>query len=197
MQMLTIQSHRPGGGARLGLHVVVVELGVLAVGRSRVTTCRAQRLLVLELLGRLSLSKRVSVSRNLAGSAIIFLAPPHDRSSFLRLAPLGASMYCTAAVTLSTAAGRRRRGLELAERRLVEAVERGLRLLDRGLGGGEVGVALRLEGADTSSCTLATFSSSTAAFSACSSAIGRLLPHLLEQRVRLLLLLLDDDRSPP
>ena len=96
--MLTIQSHMPAAAPDLLCMNSPVNSGLgLSAGPVNLRTYSLFSMM------KLSLSNCCSETRKASTLPISFLPAAHDVSSFLRLVPLGAIMYMTAAMTPSTA----------------------------------------------------------------------------------------------
>ena len=151
------------GGARLALHELAVEL--------RVGVVRGPVILRTSILfsgSKPSLSKSMSICRKPSTDAIIFFAPAHETSSFLRLVPLGAVMYMTAATTLSTAGGGDASDLSSVSEALFRPLSAAIALMMAGSAAARSFMHCSWKAPPP--LHLDTFSSSTAAISACSSA---------------------------
>ena len=200
MQMLTIQSHRPAAATDLRFMYLKLNSGFSSVPAKPCVTVRPSELGGARVLDTLPWLRREVVLvevlqrlRNLATSPIIFLAPAHVRSTFLRLAPLGASMYDTAAVTLSTAAGGDVRPLSSPSAFLSRPSSAASALWMAGSAAARSLLACAWKSA-TPLAISATSASSMAALRRLLLGDARLLAHLHEQLVGLLAFLLDDDR---
>ena len=134
---------QPGRRARLGLHVVVVERRVGLVRRAGEL---AHELLVLgeEVVLVEGLERREEARR--VAHRLLHPVPAHVE--LLEVGALLGEHVADGGRHVEHLGGRRAQALELGERALVETVERGLGLLNRGLGGRQVSLALPLEGRD-------------------------------------------------
>mmetsp|Transcript_55338 Transcript_55338/g.132541 ORF Transcript_55338/g.132541 Transcript_55338/m.132541 type:complete len:231 (-) Transcript_55338:1560-2252(-) len=164
MTMLTIQSHMPAAAPDLLCMNSPLNSGLgLSAGPVNLRTYSLFSRM------KLSLSNCCSCVRKASTEPIIFLPAAHVTSSFLRLVPLGAIMYMTALMTVSTAGGGVASDLSSVSAVLVRPLSAAMALM---MAGSAAARSLRQDSwkAPTSVCTLDTFSSSTAAISACSSA---------------------------
>ena len=178
----------PGGGARLGEHRLAVEFGVGRVGRSSVLAhfglvFGQEGLLVEALQGG---EEAVCRAHHLLGAIPRHVEP-------FQVGPLGRRHVCDCGGHVEHGGWGRRERFELGQRLLVKPIQRRLRLDDRRLGGGELASTHLLKLAHPFGhlrhlCLLNRGEGSLL------FGDERLLAHLLEQRVRLLLLLLHHDR---